>query len=60
VILQEKLNGLFIINNIKDFKWLKNLITPDELLKKNRLSKLLNKYSVYLLKFIIPHVFYMN
>ena len=60
MILQEKLNGLFIINNIKDFKWLKNLITPDELLKKNRLSKLLNKYSVYLLKFIIPHVFYMN
>ena len=60
MIQQEKLNGLFIINNIKDFKWLKNLITPDELLKKNRLSKLLNKYSEYLLKFIIPHVFYMN
>ena len=30
----EKLNGLLITNNTKDFKWLKNVITPDELLKK--------------------------
>lgn len=30
----EKLNGLLITNNTKDFKWLENVITPDEMLKK--------------------------
>jgi hypothetical protein len=29
-----KLNGVLIINNRKDFNWLKNVIMPDELLKK--------------------------
>jgi predicted nucleic acid-binding protein len=35
----EKLNGLLITNNTKDFNWLKNVITPEELLKKNAFSK---------------------
>ena len=30
----EKLNGLLITNNTKDFNWLKNVKTPDEMLKK--------------------------
>jgi tRNA(fMet)-specific endonuclease VapC len=34
-----KLNGILITNNTKDFKWLKNVITPDEMLKKNSRSR---------------------
>ena len=30
----EKLSGLLITNNTKDFNWLKNVTTPDEMLKK--------------------------
>ena len=29
------LNAILVTNDIKNFKWLDNIITPDEILKKN-------------------------